>query len=1123
MMGINQTINYHLPQSPFLPSTPGVRKVVAGSNFAVALLENGEVFAWGNNHLGQLGNGTTQFSGIPVQVAGGVTSNIFLRNVVDIAAGTDHVLALLCSGRVVAWGSNHSSQLGLGTCSTLVFSSVPVYVQTDACSTYIDISAIAAGAEHSLLLRHDGRVASFGNNSEGALGIGNTGLSNNRYFVLNPAGTAHLNGIQKIAAGGGNVVTSRNQTNNYQSTSYAIDYDGNVYAWGSNDFGQIGNATSGGVETLPVLNGMVNVLELSAGLSHNIAIVGSTRQAFCWGENMRGQIGNGSVNSPVSTPFNTGIGGVVSASAGARSTIVVDNSQIIRTWGDNLSGQLGLPFTTTFSSSPASLLSPNPFCEPLMPCDDGMEYCFQNITIPTGLPVTWDITSNPFSGCSTYTIEGTLTIPVNADLTIDGITLLFGPKGKIIVERGTGTGNNAGRLQIIGGADLDAASSNCMWEGIEAQGHPDQYMIDNNQSPAQNPQQAYVFIEASTIQNAHIGILMGRKFIPECSNTSGMYTGAIFDSDFFNGSPSFLNNNVSLEFPPGYTFFSVTNTAPDIIGSLFNCNQAMQDEIYNGAGSRAFVRTTVASPKVLQSCSFTNSFSVGSSVTIGIEAFDVASNFKVTDCFFSGCNVGLQCASPTLGLPFGTLGNNFHNCATAIHTLRTPVAVTHSATANTIVNNPASSTNSGIVIEFSPGSDVVDAQLDNGQTGISVVRSGNYINFPVNIIKNDIDQFQTSMLSLGNNRYSTWNCNTLDNYTEGWRVDDFNGSTGRVQQQGNCTGPSSTHFPAGNLFNVDLANPSTIPDIVLNTSSSFNFQYIMSSANFGINSPYEPNGTSGLISLNPCAPDEITFCQSNLQSNSVGRGIASILAERDTVSDTLNLSRLNGQALWYYLSHNLTDSAIWYLNNYGIDETNDLILPLLIKSGLTNQAREIIASLPDTTEEQDDLINYFTLLCDLIDEERTYFELDSDEIIFLNSLAIKMTPPGRMAAVLMSIINNVPIEIPCILTGSCEESRFSGNVASSSFQKLGSSEHLLIFPNPTSHHALIMIPESYKDRSTLTVSLVDISGKEIYVEELKQNQIGVDIDVSEFNNGIYFVSLHQGNKLLLISKMVIIK
>jgi alpha-tubulin suppressor-like RCC1 family protein len=152
----------------------GVVAIAAGAEFNLALLSDGKVMAWGYNESGQLGDGTHKlFSDVPVEVKG-------LSEVVAIAAGPENGLALLSDGKVMAWGEPEYDQVGCAERSR-----VPVEV----CGLS-EVTAIAAGGSDNLALLKDGNVMSWGYIE----GFGETPL---------PAGVCGLNGIIQIASGSG--------------------------------------------------------------------------------------------------------------------------------------------------------------------------------------------------------------------------------------------------------------------------------------------------------------------------------------------------------------------------------------------------------------------------------------------------------------------------------------------------------------------------------------------------------------------------------------------------------------------------------------------------------------------------------------------------------------------------------------------------------------------------------------------------------------------------------------------------------------------------------------------------------------------------------------------------------
>lgn len=239
-----------------LPSAPIVA-IAAGWRHSLALDANGNVWAWGFNGYGQLGDGTTISSATPVQVQFPAAIAI-----TAIAAGYDHSLALDTYGRVWTWGDNIDGQLGDGTTTN---SSTPVMVLSSSGSLLSGVTAIAGGGIHSLALDTNGNVWAWGANFYGALGNGSAD------FIPHPT-PSPVGGLPVIVvaiAGGG-----------YHSL--ALDSTGQVWAWGWNSSGQLGDGTT--IDRyMPVqvmtasANPFSGVSQIAAGTEHSLALAGATQ------------------------------------------------------------------------------------------------------------------------------------------------------------------------------------------------------------------------------------------------------------------------------------------------------------------------------------------------------------------------------------------------------------------------------------------------------------------------------------------------------------------------------------------------------------------------------------------------------------------------------------------------------------------------------------------------------------------------------------------------------------------------------------------------------------------------------------------------------------------------------
>lgn len=253
-----------VPQKVRLLSGKKVTAIAAGFAHSLVLTSTGAMFACGKNDDGELGDGSTADSDVPVSVklpAGARVSAI---------AASEHDLAVTSAGTVLAWGTNLFGELGDGSAGGA--SDVPVNVSIPAGTR---VTAIAAGAWHSLALTAAGAVLAWGYNSDGELGDGNTTNSAVPVKVDLPPGIK----VTAIAAGG--------------YFSLALTATGSVYAWGYNADGELGNGGSANSD-VPVevkLSGR-RVVAIAAGQVHSLAVT-SSGTVLAWGGNNFGQLGDG--------------------------------------------------------------------------------------------------------------------------------------------------------------------------------------------------------------------------------------------------------------------------------------------------------------------------------------------------------------------------------------------------------------------------------------------------------------------------------------------------------------------------------------------------------------------------------------------------------------------------------------------------------------------------------------------------------------------------------------------------------------------------------------------------------------------------------------------------------------
>ncbi|MGO9138738.1 MAG: carboxypeptidase-like regulatory domain-containing protein [Syntrophales bacterium] len=307
-----QVINTDL--SPFT----GVTAVAAGYDHTVALKNDGTVWAWGSNSNGQLGNGPGLDSYFPVQVGG-------LSGVTAVAAGYQFTIALqnyALNTTIWTWGVNNHGQLGNNSTTP---SSIPV--QVSQTSGLLNVIGVAAGYDHAVALMNatGGIIWTWGNNGNGELGIGTTTDS---YIPVQVGGLAN---IMAIAAGNAFTIALRNDPPNTD-----------VWTWGSNYNGQLGDGATSDVYTPVAVSGMsgTGAIGVAAGYDHAV-VMKTDGTVWAWGGNSHGQLGNGTTTGSVTPVQVSGMSGVEAIAAGYFDTAALKIDSTVWTWGYNAYGQLG--------------------------------------------------------------------------------------------------------------------------------------------------------------------------------------------------------------------------------------------------------------------------------------------------------------------------------------------------------------------------------------------------------------------------------------------------------------------------------------------------------------------------------------------------------------------------------------------------------------------------------------------------------------------------------------------------------------------------------------------------------------------------------------------------------------
>jgi alpha-tubulin suppressor-like RCC1 family protein len=330
----------------FVSNIGHVIAISAGNYHSLGLDGYGNVYSFGDNYYGQLGHGNTTNRLEPQRIAGIIEN----KKIIAISAGNWHSLGLDNAGNVYSWGYNSSGQLGHGNTTNRL---VPTKIENII--GYKKIIEISAGSMHNLVLDDGGNVYSWGYNYYGNLGHGDTTTR------LEPKKIVKIIGGKKIRAISAGFLQN-----------LVLDNAGKVYSFGRNIDGELGHGSDKIYNVPTHITDISNATAISSGGRHSLVLDGYGN-VYSFGLGQEGQLGHVDTGNRHVPAHITAISNATAISAGAQHSLVVNKYNQVYSFGKNDRGQAGVgasatsPITMIFNDTTAPIYSLDTDRDPLRP------------------------------------------------------------------------------------------------------------------------------------------------------------------------------------------------------------------------------------------------------------------------------------------------------------------------------------------------------------------------------------------------------------------------------------------------------------------------------------------------------------------------------------------------------------------------------------------------------------------------------------------------------------------------------------------------------------------------------------------------------------------------------------
>jgi alpha-tubulin suppressor-like RCC1 family protein len=295
-------------QASFSGITDG--QVLCTESAAVTLTGNFTYGTFSGSGVTDNNNATATFNPADAGVGTHEISYVVNPGFTQIAT-CNHTLGIKSDGTLWSWGKNSNGELGDGTYTN---KNIPTKMGTDN-----DWKMVAAGTYHSLAIKTDGTLWAWGKNDYSQLGDGTTNSRNTPVQI----GTA--TNWKSIQAG--------------EYHSLALKSDGTLWAWGDNYYNQLGDGTSTTKSTPTQIGTAANWQSIAAGVTFNLAIK-TDGTLWGWGHNNNGQVGDGTTDNK-DTPIQIGTATNWQTISANNHSLATKSDGTLWAWGGNYFGELG--------------------------------------------------------------------------------------------------------------------------------------------------------------------------------------------------------------------------------------------------------------------------------------------------------------------------------------------------------------------------------------------------------------------------------------------------------------------------------------------------------------------------------------------------------------------------------------------------------------------------------------------------------------------------------------------------------------------------------------------------------------------------------------------------------------